>query len=122
MYPPHKDGFPEGRLKLLYEAGPLAFLVSQAAGESSTGTLSILDIVPENIHTRVSVFLGSEDSVSFACGFYRRAPWGRSKDDPMFQLRRTLSIGDGTEKAKAKAAGKENEAEDDDGVICFHFG
>lgn len=119
MYPPHKDGYPDGRLKLLYEAGPLAFMVTQAGGEASTGTKSILDIVPNSIHDRCAVFLGSEDSVSFACGFYRKAPWGRGNDDPMFQLRRTLSIGEG---GKDKSGKPKKEGEDEDGVICFHFG
>lgn len=118
MYPPHRDGYPDGRLKLLYEAGPLAFLATQAGGEASTGKKAILDILPESVHHRVPVFLGSDDSVSFATGFYRKAPWGRRDNDPMFQLRRTLSIGEGE---KAKQEGKK-EGEDDDGVICFHFG
>lgn len=120
MYPPHKQGYPEGRLKLLYEAGPLGFLVCQAGGSASTGAKSIIEIQPDNIHTMVPVFLGSEDDVNFATGFYRKSPWGKSHEDPMFQLRRTRSIG---EKEKAAARDSENPVtNDDDGVICFHFG
>jgi fructose-1,6-bisphosphatase I len=122
MYPPHKDGYPDGRLKLLYEAGPMAFMVTQAGGGASTGRAAILDIVPKSIHDRVAVFLGSEDSVSFATGFYRKAPWGRTKDDPMFSLRRTLSIGEGGGDKKQDDKAKAQEGEDGDGVICFHFG
>jgi fructose-1,6-bisphosphatase I len=114
MYPPHQQGYPDGRLKLLYEAGPMAFLVTQAGGSASTGNKNITDIQPESIHTKVPVFLGSEDDVNFACGFYRTAPWGRSKDDPMFLLRRTLSI-------EERDPSKQNPIEDD-GVICFHAG
>lgn len=124
MYPPHTRGFPNGRLKLLYEAGPIAFLVNQAHGSASTGTQNIIDVVPESIHTRVPVFLGSEDDVNFATGFYRKAPWGRSSQDPMFMLRRTLSI----EEKKRKLAGTadpsivSSDAFEDDGIICSHIG
>lgn len=121
MYPPHTRGYPNGRLKLLYEAGPIAFLASQAHGMASTGTQNIIDVVPDSIHTRVPVFLGSEDDVNFATGFYRKAPWGRTDKDPMFMLRRTLSI----EEKKRKAAGEErakNMDNFDDGIICSHIG
>lgn len=121
MYPPHTRGFPNGRLKLLYEAGPIAYLVMQAGGQASTGTQNIVDIVPESIHTRVPVFLGSEDDVNFATGFYRKAPWGRSDQDPMFKLRRTLSI---EEKSKRKSLTDNEKPTDsmDDGIMCFHIG
>ncbi|KAI0562010.1 fructose-1,6-bisphosphatase I [Gracilaria domingensis] len=121
MYPPHQRGYPNGRLKLLYEAGPMAYLVTQAGGQASTGTEHIVDIVPDSIHTRVPVFLGSEDDVNFATGFYKKAPWGRSDQDPMFMLRRTLS----REEKKRKMPIKEpTDASDvvDDGIMCFHIG
>lgn len=123
MYPPHRRGYPNGRLKLLYEAGPMAFLVTQAHGMASTGTQNIIDVVPDSIHTRVPVFLGSEDDVNFATGFYRKTPWGRSDKDPMFMLRRTLSI----EGKKQKSAGMSSDLTAvadsfDDGIICSHIG
>lgn len=121
MYPPHTRGFPNGRLKLLYEAGPIAFLVSQAHGMASTGTQNIIDVVPDSIHTRVPVFLGSEDDVHFATGFYRKAPWGRSDQDPMFMLRRTLSIEEKRRKALGEDRGTAMESFDD-GIICTHIG
>lgn len=119
MYPPHTRGYPNGRLKLLYEAGPMAFLVTQAGGQASTGTKFICDITPESIHSRVPVFLGSEDEVNIATGFYKKAPWGASNRDPMFALRRTLSIEQKTQAAEKSPAEQEDE---DDGVICFHLG
>ncbi|PXF47207.1 Fructose-1,6-bisphosphatase 1 [Gracilariopsis chorda] len=122
MYPPHQRGFPNGRLKLLYEAGPMAYLVSQAGGQASTGTEHIIDIVPDSIHTRVPVFLGSEDDVNFATGFYnKKAPWGRSDQDPMFMLRRTLSR---EEKKRELPKSNTPRASDvvDDGIIAFHIG
>lgn len=124
MYPPHTRGFPNGRLKLLYEAGPMAFLVTQAHGMASTGTQNIIDIVPESIHTRVPVFLGSEDDVNFATGFYRKAPWGRTDRDPMFMLRRTLSIEEKKRKAINSSDPSSVAATEsyDDGIICAHIG
>lgn len=122
MYPPHTRGFPNGRLKLLYEAGPMAFLVTQAGGQASTGTKHIIDITPESIHTRVPVFLGSEDDVNFAAGFYKKAPWGRSDQDPMYFLRRTLSM---EEKRKTTVVDHHSTQPSDlvdDGIACFHIG
>lgn len=129
MYPKHKRGFPNGRLKLLYEAGPMAFLTTQAHGMASTGTQNIIDVVPDSIHTRVPVFLGSEDEVNFATGFYRKAPWGRSDQDPMFKLRRTLSIEEKKRKAESSDCFVSPSADQgypdqsyEDGIICSHIG
>ncbi len=116
MYPPHTRGYPNGRLKLLYEAGPMAFLVEQAGGQASTGTKQICEICPDSIHTRVPVFLGSEDDVNLATGFYKKTPWGAQNKDPMFKLRRTLSI------EEKNAEKKGSVIEEDDGIICFHLG
>ncbi|MCL2345382.1 MAG: class 1 fructose-bisphosphatase [Desulfobulbus sp.] len=52
-----------GKLRLLYEANPMAFLVEQAGGAASTGRQRILDIVPERLHQRVPVILGSRQEV-----------------------------------------------------------
>lgn len=48
-----------GRLRLLYEANPISFIVEQAGGKSTTGRKRILDIQPEHIHQRVPVIMGS---------------------------------------------------------------
>jgi fructose-1,6-bisphosphatase I / sedoheptulose-1,7-bisphosphatase len=53
-----------GRLRLLYEANPISFIVEQAGGKSSTGRKRILDIQPDDIHQRVPVILGSRLEVS----------------------------------------------------------
>ena len=53
-----------GRLRLLYEANPISFIVEQAGGKSSTGRKRILDILPNDIHQRVPVILGSRLEVS----------------------------------------------------------
>jgi len=50
---------PDGKIRLLYEAAPLAFLAEQAGGFGSDGQISLLDIMPTNIHQRVPVFIGN---------------------------------------------------------------
>ncbi|GAW10342.1 fructose- -bisphosphatase [Lentinula edodes] len=59
-----------GKLRLLYEAFPMAFLTEQAGGIATTGTKRILDIVPEGIHERCPVFLGSKEDVQDLMKFY----------------------------------------------------
>lgn len=54
---------PTGKLRLLYEANPLAFVVEQAGGYASTGYERILDIKPTKLHQRVPLILGSKDDV-----------------------------------------------------------
>ncbi len=49
---------PEGKLRLLYEAAPLAFLIEQAGGYASDGKHAILDITPSTLHQRVPLFIG----------------------------------------------------------------
>ncbi len=54
---------PTGKLRLLYEANPLAFVVEQAGGWASTGYERILDITPAKLHQRVPLIIGSKDDV-----------------------------------------------------------
>jgi fructose-1,6-bisphosphatase I len=54
---------PEGKLRLMYEANPLAFLAEQAGGVATTGTEAILDIVPHSLHQRVPLIIGSRENV-----------------------------------------------------------
>ncbi len=65
MYPHLKDT-PNGKLRLLYELSPMAFLVEQAGGAASDGKQRILDIQPENFHQRAPVFIGTKDAVASA--------------------------------------------------------
>jgi fructose-1,6-bisphosphatase I len=53
-----------GKLRLMYEANPMAFLVEQAGGTATNGRERILEIVPSKLHERVSVVLGSKNEVS----------------------------------------------------------
>ena len=59
-------GKPQGKLRLLYEAAPLAYLVEQAGGYASDGHQSILDIQPTSLHQRVPLFIGSRKLVEKA--------------------------------------------------------
>ena len=68
MYPAdNKDPRkPYGKLRLLYECSPLSYIVEQAGGYSSTGDGPVLDVVPEDIHQRVPLFIGSRQDVELA--------------------------------------------------------
>ncbi|MGB3516008.1 MAG: class 1 fructose-bisphosphatase [Elainellaceae cyanobacterium] len=60
---------PEGKLRLLYESAPLAFLMEQAGGRASTGTQDIMDVIPDRIHTRTPLVIGSQDDVALVESF-----------------------------------------------------
>ena len=62
LYPGELDK-PEGKLRLLYEANPLAWVVEQAGGRASTGTMRILDVEAKQLHQRVPLIIGSIDDV-----------------------------------------------------------
>lgn len=61
-----------GKLRMLYEAFPMAMLMEQAGGLASTGTGRILDVVPKSIHERCPVFLGSKEDVAEVLEFYKK--------------------------------------------------
>ncbi|HEX4130789.1 MAG TPA: class 1 fructose-bisphosphatase [Pirellulales bacterium] len=58
MYPPTAH-YPEGKLRLMYEANPIAWLAEQAGGVASDGVMPILDITPNDLHQRTPLFVGS---------------------------------------------------------------
>lgn len=60
-----------GKLRLMYEANPMAMLVEQAGGAASTGTGRIVDVAPTGHHQRVSVILGSRDEVAVIEGYHK---------------------------------------------------
>ncbi|HCA41636.1 MAG TPA: class 1 fructose-bisphosphatase [Bacteroidetes bacterium] len=62
MYPSDKKN-PNGKLRLMYEANPLSYIVEQAGGRSSNGKQRIMEIKPESLHQRVPLFIGSENDV-----------------------------------------------------------
>ncbi|XP_039859579.1 fructose-1,6-bisphosphatase 1-like isoform X3 [Simochromis diagramma] len=62
LYPGNTKS-PKGKLRLLYECNPMAFIMEQAGGMASTGFENILDIQPESIHQRAPVAMGSSEDV-----------------------------------------------------------
>jgi fructose-1,6-bisphosphatase I len=68
LYPEEVDK-PEGKLRLLYEANPLALIVEQAGGKASTGMARILEIEPKTLHQRVPLIIGSRLDVEEAESF-----------------------------------------------------
>lgn len=64
MYPrDHRESVRQGKLRLMYEANPMSFLVEQAGGAAVDGAHRILDIQPTGLHQRVGVILGSKNEV-----------------------------------------------------------
>lgn len=62
-----------GKLRLMYEANPMGFLVEQAGGKAFTDKMRILDIQPDDIHQRVPVILGSAGEVDHCLGYHVRS-------------------------------------------------
>jgi len=74
MYPADRrePGKP-GKLRLLYEANPMSFLIEQAGGMATNGHQRILDVQPKSLHERVAVFLGSREEVARVTGYHEHA-------------------------------------------------
>ena len=71
MYPrDNKDPAKPGRLRLMYEANPMAMIVEQAGGAASTGLERILDVQPTGLHQRIPVILGSRNEVERVAGYH----------------------------------------------------
>jgi fructose-1,6-bisphosphatase I len=64
---------PEGKLRLLYECNPLAFVIEQAGGKASDGARRILELAPTSLHQRTPLFIGSARMVSEAEDFMRKS-------------------------------------------------
>jgi len=63
-----------GKLRLLYEASPMAFIAEQAEGSATDGMNRILDIVPTALHQRTPLVIGSREDVGYVCDVLRRTP------------------------------------------------
>ena len=68
-----KDPSKPGKLRLMYEANPMAMIVEQAGGAATTGLERILDVRPTRLHQRVPVFLGSRNEVERVTAYHREA-------------------------------------------------
>ncbi len=71
MYPASSDA-PNGKLRLMFESNPMAFITEQAGGKATTGAERILDLEPTEIHQRNPVFMGSPDMVDKLESFIKR--------------------------------------------------
>ncbi|MDC5278535.1 fructose-bisphosphatase class I, partial [Acinetobacter baumannii] len=71
---PSTASHPQGKLRLLYECNPMAFLAEQAGGKATDGVNRILDIVPEKLHQRAPFFVGTKSMVEDAEGFIAKFP------------------------------------------------
>lgn len=74
-YPADKKS-PKGKLRLLYEANPMAFVFEAAGGRATTGKGSVLDIVPTELHQRVPLIIGSKHDVETFEEFAKQDPEG----------------------------------------------
>lgn len=73
MYPPETKK-PQGKLRLMCEGSPLAFLAEQAGGKAINGRQRILDIVPAQLHARVPLYIGSAADVDDVAAIYAKHP------------------------------------------------
>lgn len=74
MYPfDTKEPGKAGKLRLMYEANPMSFIVEQAGGMSSTGRQRIMEVTPTGLHQRVPVILGSKNEVERVVGYHKGA-------------------------------------------------
>lgn len=71
MYPYDlKDPSKAGRLRLMYEANPMSFLIEQAGGSATTGRVRIMDIQPNDLHQRIPVIIGSKNEVDLVTSYH----------------------------------------------------
>jgi len=74
---PHSKKYPSGKLRLMYECNPLAFMVEQAGGLATNGKKRIMEIEPEKIHQRTPIYIGSKENVNMVQSYlekYERQP------------------------------------------------
>jgi len=87
LYPrDNKDPNKPGRLRLLYEANPVGFLIEQAGGRASTGREPMLDVQPTNLHQRIGLIFGSKNEVE-RIEKYHREPASTQTTEPLFATR-----------------------------------
>jgi fructose-1,6-bisphosphatase I len=81
-----RKGYGEGRLRLLYEAHPIAFVMAQAGGLASTGRARILELAAATVHQRTPLIFGAREKVKHIEGLHA-APAGRADASPLFGRR-----------------------------------
>ncbi|HEY8007917.1 MAG TPA: class 1 fructose-bisphosphatase [Methylocella sp.] len=92
LYPgDQRNGYKDGRLRLLYEANPVAFIIERAGGRATDCVHPILDIVPSAIHARVPLVFGSSDAVELVAR-YHSDPQFSAEHAPLFGKRGLMRI------------------------------
>ena len=87
LYPKDsKDSAKPGRLRLMYEANPMAMLIEQAGGTASTGRVRILDVPPEHIHQRIPIIIGSKNEVEHIERYH--AAFDKGTDEPFLLFKK----------------------------------
>jgi fructose-1,6-bisphosphatase I/sedoheptulose-1,7-bisphosphatase len=81
-----KDPAKPGRLRLLYEANPIGYVMEQAGGRASTGRQPVLGVTPSTLHQRIGVVFGSRNEVE-RIERYHHEPAGAEKSAPLFAAR-----------------------------------
>ncbi|GAC1581503.1 MAG: class 1 fructose-bisphosphatase [Candidatus Elarobacter sp.] len=95
MYPRDtKDPAKAGKLRLLYEANPMAMIVEAAGGAASTGRGRVLDLIPTSLHQRVPLLLGSRSEVERLCSYHDAYDRGEELvfDNPLFKTRSLFRV------------------------------
>jgi fructose-1,6-bisphosphatase I/sedoheptulose-1,7-bisphosphatase len=88
LYPrDRKDPARPGRLRLLYEANPIGFLVEQAGGRASTGRAPVLEVAPEKLHQRIAFVFGSREEVERIERYHAEDNGDADLDLPLFHPR-----------------------------------
>jgi fructose-1,6-bisphosphatase len=94
MYPRDtKDPSKPGRLRLLYEANPVSFIIEQAGGAATTGTQRILSVVPEALHQRIALMFGSKNEIERIERYHAEHAQGLDREftSPLFSERSLFS-------------------------------
>ncbi len=81
-----RQGYSQGRLRLIYEGNPIAFLMGEAGGNATTGHGPILDIVPTDIHQRIPLIFGSAGEVETVQNYYKASDSAGTRS-PLFGRR-----------------------------------
>ena len=91
MYPKdNKDPAKPGRLRLMYEANPISFLIEQAGGTSTTGRERVMEMLPTELHQRVPLIFGSKNEVDRVSRYHEEYADGKEPDSfasPLFSTR-----------------------------------
>ncbi len=91
MYPKDsKDATRPGRLRLLYEANPISFIIEQAGGKSTTGRERVMEMKPTELHQRVPLIFGSKNEVERVTAYHADYASGKEPDtfnSPLFSTR-----------------------------------